>query len=70
MLSTKPGTSLFKLQMPSGGCTSNSLGPPRLQSSGRKRVLRIIDVSYAAPQAYEIVNVALHGEYSPGIIFV
>jgi hypothetical protein len=29
-----------------------------------------IDVSYAAPQAYEIVNVALHQEYSPGIVFI
>jgi hypothetical protein len=29
-----------------------------------------VDVSYAAPQAHEIVNVALHREYSPGIIFI
>jgi hypothetical protein len=29
-----------------------------------------VDVSYAAPQAHEIVNVALHQEYSPGIIFI
>jgi hypothetical protein len=29
-----------------------------------------IDVSYAAPQAHEIVNVALHREYSPGIVFI
>jgi hypothetical protein len=29
-----------------------------------------IDVSYAALQAHEIVNVALHREYSPGIIFI
>jgi hypothetical protein len=29
-----------------------------------------IDVSYATPQAYRIVNVALHQEYSPGIIFI
>jgi hypothetical protein len=29
-----------------------------------------IDVSYAAPQAYIIINVALHREYSPGIIFI
>jgi hypothetical protein len=28
-----------------------------------------VDVSYAAPQAHEIVNVALHREYSPGIVF-
>jgi hypothetical protein len=29
-----------------------------------------VDVSYAAPQAHEIVNVALHREYYPGIIFI
>jgi hypothetical protein len=29
-----------------------------------------VDVSYAAPQTHEIVNVALHWEYSPGIIFI
>jgi hypothetical protein len=29
-----------------------------------------LDVSYAAPQAYGIVNVALHREYSPGIVFI
>jgi hypothetical protein len=31
---------------------------------------RIIDISYAALQAHEIINVALHREYSPGIIFI
>jgi hypothetical protein len=30
----------------------------------------ILDVSYAAPQAHGIVNVALHREYSPGIVFI
>jgi predicted nicotinamide N-methyase len=29
-----------------------------------------VDVLYAAPQAHRIVNVALHWEYSPGIIFI
>jgi hypothetical protein len=29
-----------------------------------------IDVSYAAPQAHEIVNVALHREYSLGIVLI
>jgi hypothetical protein len=29
-----------------------------------------VDASYAAPQAHGIVNVALHLEYSPGIIFM
>jgi hypothetical protein len=32
--------------------------------------LTVVDVSYAAPQVHRIVNVALHQEYSPGIIFV
>jgi hypothetical protein len=30
----------------------------------------LVDVSYAAPQVYGIVNVALHQEYSPGIVFI
>jgi hypothetical protein len=30
----------------------------------------IVDVSYPAPQAHRIVNVALHREYSPGMIFI
>jgi hypothetical protein len=30
----------------------------------------IVDVSYVAPQAHEIINVALHRKYSPGIIFI
>jgi hypothetical protein len=30
----------------------------------------ILDVSYAAPQAHGIVNVALHREYSLGIAFI
>jgi hypothetical protein len=29
-----------------------------------------VDVSYAAPQANIIVNVALHREYSTGIVFI
>jgi hypothetical protein len=29
-----------------------------------------VDVSYAAPQAHRIVNVALHREYSRGIVFI
>jgi hypothetical protein len=29
-----------------------------------------VDVSYTAPQAHGIVNVALHWEYSPGIVFI
>jgi hypothetical protein len=30
----------------------------------------LVDVSYVAPQAYGIVNVELHREYSLGIIFI
>jgi hypothetical protein len=29
-----------------------------------------VDYLYAAPQAHEIVNVALHREYPPGIVFI
>jgi hypothetical protein len=29
-----------------------------------------VDVSYVVPQAHRIINVALHREYSPGIIFI
>jgi hypothetical protein len=29
-----------------------------------------VDVSYAALQAHKIINVALHREYFPGIIFI
>jgi hypothetical protein len=33
-------------------------------------VKSVVDVSYEAPQAHGIVSVALHWEYSPGIIFI
>jgi hypothetical protein len=29
-----------------------------------------VDVSYAALEVHRIVNVALHQEYSPGIVFI
>jgi hypothetical protein len=29
-----------------------------------------VDISYAFPQAHKIVNVALHWEYSPVIVFI
>jgi hypothetical protein len=38
--------------------------------NGMVRFVITVDVSYAAPQAHEIVNVALHREYSPGVIFI
>jgi hypothetical protein len=40
------------------------------QSYGKAKVNHIVDVSYAASQAHEIVNVALHWEYSPHIILI
>jgi hypothetical protein len=30
----------------------------------------LVDVSYATPQVHEIVNVALHWEYSLDIVFI
>jgi predicted nicotinamide N-methyase len=30
----------------------------------------LLDIFYAATQAHEIVNLTLHREYSPGIIFI
>jgi hypothetical protein len=30
----------------------------------------VVDVSYVAPQANRIANVALHWEYSPGVVFI
>jgi hypothetical protein len=30
----------------------------------------LVDVSYTAPEEHGIVNVALHREYSSGIIFI
>jgi hypothetical protein len=29
-----------------------------------------VNVSYAAPQAHGIINVVLHREYTPGILFI
>jgi hypothetical protein len=33
-------------------------------------VVHGVGISYAASQAHIIVNVALHQEYSPGIVFI
>jgi hypothetical protein len=30
----------------------------------------LVDNSYTAPQAHGIVNVALHQDYPPGIVFI
>jgi hypothetical protein len=34
------------------------------------KLLHTVDVSYAALQVHGIVNVALHQEYSPSIVFI
>jgi hypothetical protein len=41
-----------------------------LVPSCRGVMCAFVDVSYAAPQAHRIVNVALHRDYSLGIIFI
>jgi hypothetical protein len=41
-----------------------------LTSSPATMLEMLVDVSYAAPQAHGIVNVALHREYSLGIVFI
>jgi hypothetical protein len=41
-----------------------------MASSPAMTLKMLVDVSYAAPQAHGIVTVALHWEYSPGIIFI
>jgi hypothetical protein len=33
-------------------------------------IMSAVDVSYVAPQAHKIVNVALHREYPLGIVFI
>jgi hypothetical protein len=35
-----------------------------------QRLVVPFDVSYAAPQAHGIINIALHREYSPGTVFI
>jgi hypothetical protein len=39
-------------------------------SSSRADFDVVVDISYAAPQAHGIVNLALHQEYSSGIVFI
>jgi hypothetical protein len=33
-------------------------------------VMLTVDISYTAPQVHDVVNVAHHREYSPGIVFI
>jgi hypothetical protein len=41
-----------------------------LRCRGSRCSITGVDVSYAAPQAHEIVNIALHREYYPSIVFI
>jgi predicted nicotinamide N-methyase len=41
-----------------------------MASSPAMALEMLVDVSYAAPHAHRIVNVTLHREYSPGIVFI
>jgi hypothetical protein len=41
-----------------------------LASSPVTALEMLVDVSYAAPQVHIIINVVLHSEYSPGIVFI
>jgi hypothetical protein len=42
----------------------------RKHKQERQTQQSIVDVSYAAPQAHGIINVTIHREYSPDIIFI
>jgi hypothetical protein len=41
-----------------------------LSSSPAMAPKMLVDISYVAPQAHRIINVALHWEYSPSIVFI
>jgi hypothetical protein len=60
-------------QYPSRTSTPSNTGtlyPGNTTASGSPGNIASVDVSYAAPQAHGIVNVALHREYSLGIVFI
>jgi hypothetical protein len=38
--------------------------------AGHLDVGAVVDVSYVAPQAHRIINVALHQKYSPSTVFI
>jgi ribonuclease HI len=40
------------------------------ESNCRDSRMAVVDVSYTAPQVHGIVNVALHLDYPPGIVFI
>jgi hypothetical protein len=45
-------------------------GKPSFGELPQKFTFVVVDVSYAAPQAHRIVNIVLHQEYPPSIIFI
>jgi hypothetical protein len=63
----KDGSPLDKGKMKPITEGDSAKGGDTIQTDWR---LPLVDVSYVAPQAHGIVNVALHLEYSPGIIFI
>jgi hypothetical protein len=48
----------------------NTPDPKQENNQGTPDKLLVLDVSYAGLQEHEIINVALHQEYSPGITFI
>jgi hypothetical protein len=66
-------SSLFFRREDGDGKTTNRYVTRRGFAQGSLPVLRtllVVDVSYTTLQADGIVNVALHWEYSPGIVFI
>jgi hypothetical protein len=46
------------------------IGPTFCHDIAPSYCMMSVDVSYVAPQAHGIINVALHREYSLGIVFI
>jgi hypothetical protein len=55
-----------------GGAAVNLMLYSIFRKLGREdnELVKIIDISYVAPQAHGIVNIALHREYAPDIVFI
>jgi hypothetical protein len=52
-------------------CTiQESNGDFSCDNKGKRFYVVGVDISYLAPKAHKIVNIALHGEYSPCVIFI
>jgi superfamily II RNA helicase len=71
---SQPTPEAGKAGKPKADATAQSIGKnknrKKKKSNNNNQSLAGVDVSYAAPQAYKIVNVALHREYSSGIVFI